>query len=173
MCACKKMTNIRYVSRPPCQPPRTVHQPTMLTTVSTMSNCPCRPCHFSYRDNLSFRPGPMAGLWHSFTSGGDKYELSVQEGEETHVERDGVDPIGQLLLGVAGVVHVQRHGKDEKPKEHLWHFHCVFCVFVHIARALFPIRGTQLRRTPYQQQTPAVLKFDDSGIFSLWQSRCS
>ena len=35
------------------------------------------------------------------------------------MERDGVDPIGQLLLGVAGVVHVQRHGKDEKPKEHL------------------------------------------------------
>ena len=50
---------------------------------------------------------------------GDKYEECVQKSEETHVEGDGIDPVGQLVLGVAGVVHVQRHGKDEKTKKHL------------------------------------------------------
>ena len=102
-------------------------------------------------------------LFYSFLiGGGDKYEVCVQKSEEAHVEGNGVDPVGQLLLVVAGVVHVQRHHKDEKTKEHLWHLHRVLRVFVHFAWALFPIRGTQLCRSPYQHQALAVLKFDDS-----------
>ena len=104
----------------------------------------------------------MSLFYSFFISGGDKYEVCVQKSEKAHVEGNGVDPVGQLLLVVAGVVHVQRHHKDEKTKEHLRHLHRVLCVFVHFARALFPIRGTQLCRSPYQHQAPAVLKFDDS-----------
>lgn len=55
------------------------------------------------------------------------------------MEGYGVDPVGQLLLVVAGVVHVQGHGKDEKPKEHLRHLHRVHRVNIHLVRALFPI----------------------------------
>ena len=54
----------------------------------------------------------------------------IQEGDSEDVEGDGIDPVGKLLLVVAGVVHLQGHREDDPSHEHLRPLHRVLSVHV-------------------------------------------
>ena len=71
------------------------------------------------------------------------------------MEGDGVDPVGKLLLVVAGVVNLQGHREDDSSHEHLRPLHRVLGVHVeipgHLASTWLTIRLIQLQVSPYQE----------------------